>query len=128
MVLPKSMRLKGYRCFDHLYRQGARYHESSMLLRVVKAEPRLHKLKINQYGSQACRCAIAISSKVNKKAVIRNRLRRHIHQHLTKRLAHASVHANKWALLSLKPQSSNKDPSQLLKECDRLLVKAGLLQ
>ena len=126
MVLPKSMRLKGYRCFDNLYRQGARYHESSMLLRVVKAEPRLHKLKINQYRSQACRCAIAISSKVNKKAVIRNRLRRHLHDHLNKRLFRKKQYANNWVLLSLKPNSSNKPSAPLLEECDILLREAGL--
>ena len=127
MVLPKSMRLKGHRCFDHLYREGRRYHEPSILLRVVKAEPRLCKFKKQQLKSATCRCAIAISSKVNKKAVIRNKLRRLLHEHLKKRLMGASAHANKWALFTLKPHFSNKEPILLLKECDRLLFKAGLL-
>ena len=128
MVLPKTMRLKGHRCFDHLYRYGTRYHEPSILLRVVKAENKLQKFPKKLMASQACRCAIAISSKVNKKAVIRNRLRRVIHEHLRSRLLQASQHSNKWALFSLKPQASTKDPLILLEECDRLLVKAGLLQ
>ena len=128
MVLPKTMRLKGHRCFDHLYREGIRYHEASMLLRVVKADNKLHKYKNQPFNSKACRCAIVISSKVNKKAVVRNHLRRLIHQHLRERLSNAIDHSNKWALFSLKPQASNKDPLLLLKECDRLLVKAGLLQ
>ena len=127
MVLPKSMRLKGHRCFDHLYREGSRYHEASMLLRVVDAQPKLSKSKIQQFDSRACRCAIAISSKVSKKAVIRNQMRRVIHEHLRTRLSGASEHSNKWALFSLKPQSSNKKPSQLLNECNRLLFKAGLI-
>ena len=128
MVLPKSMRLQGHRCFDHLYRNGMRYHETSILLRVVKAEPKLLKAKIRAYEGKACRCAIAISSKVNKKAVVRNRLRRLFHQHLSERLYGETKNANKWALFSLKPQSSNQEPAQLLKECDRLLLKAGLIQ
>ena len=127
MVLPKSMRLKGHRCFDHLYREGRRYHETSILLRVVKADPRLFKIKNHQSGPQSCRCAIAISSKVNKKAVIRNQLRRLIHEHLRIRLLGASEHANKWVLFTLKPPSSNKDPAQLLTECDNLLFKARLI-
>ena len=127
MVLPKSMRLKGHRCFDYLYREGRRYHETSILLRVVKAEPRHYTIKKHQLGVQSCRCAIAISSKVNKKAVIRNQLRRLIHQHLRIRLLGASEHANKWVLFTLKPSSSDKDPDQLLKECDNLLFKAGLI-
>ena len=128
MVLPRSMRLKGHRCFDHLYREGIRYHEPSMMLRVVNAAPKLQKNRVIGNGINTCRCAIAISSKVNKKAVVRNRLRRIIHQHLKNRLYLNSKHSNKWALLSLKPHSSNKDPSLLLKECDRLLFKAGLIQ
>ena len=126
-VLPKSMRLKGHRCFDHLYREGRRYHETSILLRVVKADPRLFKIKNHQSGPQSCRCAIAISSKVNKRAVIRNRLRRLLHQHLIEKLSGVSEHSNKWLLFSLKPQSSNKKSSQLLNECNRLLLKAGLV-
>ena len=127
MVLPKSMRLQGHRCFDHLYREGIRYHEPSMLLRVVKAKPSLQKSKLKKFNSQDCRCAIAISNKVNKRAVIRNRLRRLMHQHLIAKLSGVSAHSNKWVLFSLKPQSSNKKPSQLLNECNRLLLKAGLI-
>ncbi len=128
MVLPQSMRLQGHRCFDHLHREGIRFHETSILLRVVKANPGLHKSKNQKIQSKTCRCAIAISSKVNKKAVIRNRLRRLIHEHLRERLSGASEHANKWLLFSLKRQSSNKEPTQLLKECDKLLLKAGLIR
>ncbi len=128
MVLPKTMRLKGHRCFDHLYRDGTRYHEPSILLRVVKAENKLYKFTKQRIDSKACRCAIAISSKVSKKAVVRNRLRRIIHQHLRARLSQASEHSNKWALFSLKPQASSREPLLLLEECDRLLLKSGLLQ
>ena len=87
MVLPKSMRLKGHRCFDQLYREGNRYHEPSMMLRVVNAAPKLHKSKFPNEKQNSCRCAIAISSKVSKKAVVRNRLRRLLHHHQTKRLS-----------------------------------------
>ena len=127
MVLPKSMRLKGHRCFDHLYKEGVRYHQPSVLLRVVKAKPTLHKAKYLHDEPKSCRCAIAISSKVNKKAVVRNRLRRLIHEYLREKLYQGSTHADKWVLFSLKPQSSKIEPSQLLKECDRLLKKAGLI-
>ncbi len=127
MVLPKSMRLRGHRCFDYLYREGRRYHENSILLRVVKADIKHSKIKRPQSGLKSCRCAIAISSKVNKKAVIRNQLRRLIHEHLRIRLLGESKHANKWVLFTLKPHSSNKSPAQLLTECDNLLIKAGLI-
>ena len=127
MVLPKSMRLKGHRCFDYLYKKGTRYHEPSILLRVVKAEPRLQKYYFCQKHLKGFKCAVAISSKVNKKAVIRNEIRRKMHTYLTKKLSASNGFCDYWALFSLKPQSAKQDWSKLLKECDQLLSKAGLL-
>ncbi len=132
MVLPKSMRLKGYKCFDHLHRSGIRFHGSLMVLRVSKALPSLMNPKTRPIKTQSCRCAVSISSKVSKKAVVRNRLRRIVHDHLKERLLTAPNHSDKWALISLKPNSSYKnaapkDTSPLLRECDKLLREAGLL-
>ena len=125
MVLPKSMRIKGYRCFDHLHRFGIRYYGSSMVLRVVKARPRLLRASYQNLDSD-CRCAVTISNKVSKKAVIRNRLRRHLHDHLNKRLFRKKQYADIWVLISLKPNSNNKPSAPLLEECDILLRQAGL--
>jgi len=125
MVLPQSMRLKGYKCFDLLHRSGQRYHGDFMLIRVVRAKVHLlsSSCKISNY--KTCRFGVAISSKVSKKAVVRNRLRRILHQHLRERLGGLDNHEDKWALLSLKPASLNQEPMQLLKECDILLGRAG---
>jgi len=128
MVLPKSMRIKGYRCFDHLHKSGVRYHSSLMLLRVVKAKQSLLNIQSSKLDSEVCRCAVTISNKVSKKAVLRNRIRRLIHEHLRLRLSAGTEHSNLWVLLSLKPASSNKEPAKLLQECDRLLRNAGLIQ
>ena len=127
MVLPKSMRIKGHRCFDHLHRAGIRYQSSSMLLRVVRARNSLlksHKQKLQQ---PTYRFAVAISSKVSKKAVTRNRLRRLLHDHLRFRYLNKHQNSDIWALVSLKPTSLSKEPIKLLEECDQLLRKAGLL-
>ena len=126
MVLPKSMRLKGYKCFDHLHKCGHRYYGSSMVLRVVQARPQLLKASIRNLEPKSCRCAVVISSKVSKKAVIRNRLRRLIHNHLSQRLSFNNYHARRWALLSLTPNAMNKTQTPLLEECDILLREAGL--
>ena len=126
MVLPQSMRLKGHRCFDHLHRDGKRFHGSSMVLRVATAKPHLLKASHRNFKLDSCKCAVSISSKVSKKAVIRNRLRRMIHCHLSKRLFNQSHHVNTWILFSLKPNSSTKEHIPLIQECDLLLRKAGL--
>ncbi len=127
MVLPRSMRIKGHRCFDHLHRAGIRYQSPSMLLRVVKARNSLLKGHNQNFIEQNCRFAVAISSKVSKKAVIRNRLRRLLHNHLRLRFLGETHSCNIWALLSLKPTSLNKEPLKLLEECDQLLRNAGML-
>ena len=127
MVLPKSMRLKGHRCFSHLHKTRLRFYSSSMVLKVSKENPALEKSHKNySYGSKI-KVAISISNKVSKKAVVRNRLRRLFHDHLKVRLKTIVHNLNNWALISLKPISSNKEPSILLKECDKLLRESGLL-
>ncbi len=127
MVLPRQMRIKGHRCFDYLHKVGARYHGPNMVLRVAKANFDLQRSHKVFRSSDSCRCAVAISSKVSKKAVIRNRLRRLFHDHLQLKLSESRGSRNNWALISLKPNSSSQETSQLMEECDKLLRKAGLV-
>ncbi len=125
MVLPKEMRLKGYKCFDYIHKSSKRYNSPSMTLRVSRANQNLISPDRTHPCNQSCRCAISISNKVSKKAVIRNRLRRLVHSHLKIRLFKKSKHINKWALLSFKPRCLDKKPKLLLEECDKLLLEAG---
>ena len=128
MVLPKHMRLKGHRCFDFIYKEGSRFYSSSMVLRVTKANPKLlaKGKKINSKFSTSIKCAISISNKVSKKSVTRNKLRRLFHHHLSLRLSNMSCDKEIWAFISLKPSSMKNSDSTLLKECDKLLTKAGI--
>lgn len=128
MVLPKSMRIKGHKCFDHIHRKGRRYNGSLMTLKVVKAKAELLRVNTLERDLEVCKCAIAISSKVSKRSVKRNRLRRIFHEHLKLRLYNHKNPSKEWALISLKPNSSIEEIDPLLAECDKLLKKAGLLQ
>ncbi|MEB3159250.1 MAG: ribonuclease P protein component [Synechococcus sp.] len=131
MVLPASMRLRGHRCFDRLHRNGRRHHGPNMVLRVVTAKPELLKLasaaaEMRSPETKRCRCAVVISNKVSKRSVVRNRLRRQLHNHLRSRLEPLGQLGNHWLLVSLKPGALDSG-SPLLEECDRLLKDAGLL-
>ncbi len=126
MVLPKHMRLKGHRCFDLIYREGARFYSPSMVLRVTKANINLQAKGINPQISSSIRCAISISNKVSKKSVTRNKLRRLFHHHLSRRLSNMQCENEIWAFISLKPSCLKNSNSTLLKECDKLLIKAGI--
>ena len=120
------MRLKGYRHFDRIYKEGRRYQGSILLLRVLNSMT-TSSYKQNGGNTGTCKCAVAISNKVSKKAVFRNRLRRLIHNHLQKRLSTLKSHESLMALLTLKPNSASKEDYLILNECDSLLKKAGLI-
>lgn len=129
MVLPASMRLRGHRCFDHLHRRGKRYYGTWMVLRKAPSNAKLlrrdtHGL-LTQTQPQSCRVAVVISGKVHKRAVVRNRLRRLLHDHLRLRFEARSTHSDVWLLFSLRP-GADADEANLLEECDRLLEEAGL--
>ena len=126
MVLPKHMRLKGHRCFDFIYREGARFYSPSMVLRVTKGNTKLQSKLINSQMKPSIKCAISISNKVSKKSVTRNKLRRLFHHHLSLRLSNMACDNEIWAFISLKPSCMKNSYSTLLKECDKLLTKAGI--
>ena len=97
-----------------------------MVLRVISEDVRMLRQELQRHPNRCCRCALVISSKVSKRAVRRNRLRRLLHQHLRQLLEHRMDLAGRWVLISLRPEASQADPSQLLEECDSLLSSAGL--
>ena len=126
MVLPRHMRLKGHRCFDFIYKQGKRFYSHSMVLRVTNANTKPQVKGKNSKTRSSIKCAISISNKVSKKSVTRNKLRRLFHQHLSFRLSNVLFDNEMWAFISLKPSCMKNSESTLLKECDKLLTKAGI--
>ena len=126
MVLPKYMRIKGHRCFDFIYKEGSKFYSPSMVLRVVKANKKLQVKGIHSKIRPSVKCAISISNKVSKKSVTRNKLRRLFHHHLSCRLSNITFENELWAFISLKPTCMKNSNSTLLKECDKLLTKAGI--
>ena len=126
MVLPKHMRLKGHRCFDFIYKEGSRFYGSSMVLRVTEANTKLLAKGLKSQIKPSIKCAISISNKVSKKSVTRNKLRRLFHHHLSYRLSNMNPDSEVWAFISLNPSCMRNSNSNLLKECDKLLTKAGI--
>ena len=76
MALPKDMRLKGHRTFNYIHKNSKIYHGKLMTFKVARSNPDIlltHKLT---NSPNKFRISIAISKKVSKKAVERNKLRR----------------------------------------------------
>ena len=76
MALPKDMRLKGHRTFNYIHKNSKKYYGKLMTFKVARPNPEIllsHKLRTT---TNKFRVAIAISKKVSKKAVYRNKIRR----------------------------------------------------
>jgi ribonuclease P protein component len=96
-----------------------------MVLRLVHAEPDLLPAAERRHPPSDWRCGVVVSSKVSKRAVERNRLRRLLHAHLLTLRPRAPEPV--WLLLSLRPGSERLPPHRLLGECTDVLRQAGLI-
>ena len=128
MALPKDMRLKGHRTFNYINKNSIKYHGKLMTFKLVKSNPEIlssHKLKIT---SNNFRIAIAISKKVSKKAVNRNKIRRILQEWLSKNIKKINNHKPYWLLVNLKFGDFCNDKSKLLEEFQNLMFKSHLIK
>ena len=128
MALPKDMRLKGHRTFNYIHKNSIKYYGKLMTFKVAKSKPEIlssHKLRIT---SNNLRVAIAISKKVSKKAVDRNKTRRILQEWLLTNLKKINSHKPYWLLVNLKFGDFCKDENQLLEEFQNLMFKSNLIK
>ena len=128
MALPKEMRLKGHRTFEYIHNNSVKYYGKLMTFKVARSKPDLlltHKLSIT---SNKFRVAIAISKKVSKKAVERNKLRRILQEWLLTNIQKINNHKPYWLLVNLKIGDFRNDKSKLLEEFQNLMFKSRLIK
>ena len=126
MALPKNMRLKGHRTFNYIHKNSTKYHGEFMTFKVAKSNPEIlfsHKIKNT---SNNLRVAIAISKKVSKKAVVRNKLRRILQEWLIKNIQKINNHKPHWLLVNLKVGDFYNNETKLLEEFQNLMFKSRL--
>ena len=128
MALPKDMRLKGHRTFSYIHKNSIKYHGKLMTFKVARSNPDIllsHKLKNN---SSKFRVAIAISKKVSKKAVNRNKIRRILQEWLLTNIQNINNHKPHWLLVNLKIGDFCNDKNKLLEEFQNLMFKSRLIK
>ena len=128
MALPKNMRLKGHRTFNYIHKNSTKYHGEFMTFKVAKSNPEIlfsHKFKNT---SNNLKVAIAVSKKVSKKAVVRNKLRRILHEWLIKNIQKINNHKPHWLLVNLKIGDFYNDENKLLEEFQNLMFKSRLIK
>ncbi|MTJ46443.1 ribonuclease P protein component [Dolichospermum sp. UHCC 0259] len=125
MALPKAYRLKSRQDFQAVFREGIRRHSSHFTLRALK--PNLATEPSLDTAPPSTKIGIAISTKVSKRAVVRNKIKRQItaalHQLLPKLVPG-------WRLvLIVKPttKESECETQKFLQELEQLLAQTEVL-
>ena len=99
-----------------------------MTFKVVRSNPEIllsHKIIST---SNKFRIAIAISKKISKKAVDRNKIRRTLQEWLTTNIQKINNHKPYWLLVNLRCGDFCNDKNKLLEEFQKLMFKSRLMQ
>ncbi len=150
MALPKPYRLRERKEFDRVYRRGKRCGGQTLLLRIaaqtktIKApskssslikqsatdsgspRPRPAKpVKLTATESPPSRMAVVVSTKVHKRAVVRNRVRRQIQAAFQTLLP--QLKSGKLIVITVKASAVECDYYEFLQQLEQLLIKAEAL-
>ena len=128
MALPKAMRLKGHRTFDYIHKNSVKYYGKLMTFKIATSNPKILISHKNVDSLNNFKIAIAISKKVSKKAVVRNKIRRLLQDSLLKNFSQDKNHKPYWLLVNLYSGETNNNESKLLEEFQHLIFKSGLFK
>ncbi|MGP1382280.1 MAG: ribonuclease P protein component [Thainema sp.] len=129
MGLPRANRLTHRRDFSAVYRHGTRFSSPHLMLRTlpISASPLQAKLDNVQdvnSGSQQphTRIGIVVSQKVDKRAVVRNRIKRRLQAaFMTLR---SQIQPGWLLVVGVRPQAVQCEYEQFLQELEQLLADA----
>ena len=128
MALPKNMRLKGHRTFNYIHKNSVKYHGKLMTFKVARSNPQILLSHNLHDDTNKLRVAIAISKKVSKKAVYRNKIRRILQGWLLSNIQKINNHKPHWLLVNLNFRDSCNDKKRLLEEFQNLMIKSRLIK
>ena len=126
MALPKDMRLKGYRTFNYIHKNAIKYHGEFMTFKLARSNPKI--ISKNIHLSNNLKVAIAISKKVSKKAVDRNKIRRILQEWILINIKKINNHKPYWLLVNLRIGDFYNDKNKLLEEFQKLMSKSRLIK
>jgi len=125
VALPKAYRLKSRQDFQAVFREGIRRHSSHFTLRALK--PALSPETSSTTAIPVTKIGIAISTKVSKRSVIRNKIKRQMTAALRQLLPKL---APGWRLvLIVKPTTTETlcQTDKFLQELEQLLAQTEVL-
>ena len=99
-----------------------------MDFKITKSSPKVLFSHKNFSYPKNFKLAIAVSKKVSKKAVVRNKIRRLLQANFLKNFKNEHNHIQYWVLVNLKSGNIQNYETELLKEFKTLILKTGLLK
>jgi ribonuclease P protein component len=136
VALPKAHRLKSRKDFQAVFREGIRRHGSYLTLRALRPPPSKEAsldadLKTVQTADSvnllSTRIGISISTKVSKRAVVRNRIKRQIAAALHNLLPKISPGWRLVFIVKATAADSQCVSQQFLQELEQLLAQAEVI-
>jgi len=135
MALPQAYRLRHRSDFDRVYRQGKRYRSKHLTLWVYRPStgPAIALSDLPAAIAPTLpspkpplppKIGVSISRKVDKRSVVRNRLRRQIHSILSQHLP--QMPPGWLAVISVRPSALECNYRQILQELEQLLAAITL--
>jgi ribonuclease P protein component len=129
MALPKQHRLRRRQDFSAVYQSGLRRSSAHLILRALRLKAGQPSSGSSQpdrsTASQPTQVGVSISQKVSKRAVDRNRIKRHIRAavyHLLPSLA------DNWQIVVVvKPNATQCGCEQILQELKQLFINAEVI-
>ncbi|MEM9244856.1 MAG: ribonuclease P protein component [Cyanobacteria bacterium P01_F01_bin.153] len=126
MALPKVHRLRDRQIFDKIRKHGIRRRSKTMTVWALKRSPQADPPNnISDAPPIPTQFGVAVSKKVHKRAVVRNRIRRRIH-HAILNLCD-SLEPNWCIRISARDASLDCEYSQFLQELETILSEIEVL-
>ena len=128
MALPNNMRLRGHRTFNYIHKNSLNYHGDLMTFKLARSNPKILLSHNYKNTPDNLKVAIAISKKVSKKAVERNKIRRLLQNWLLTNIQKINNHKPYWLLVNLKIGDFCNDKNKILEEFQNLMFKSHLIK
>ena len=128
MALPNNMRLRGHRTFNYIHKNSLKYHGDLMTFKLARSNPKILLSHNYKNTPDNLKVAIAISKKVSKKAVERNKIRRLLQNWLLTNIQKINNHKPYWLLVNLKIGDFCNDKNKILEEFQNLMFKSHLIK
>ncbi len=129
MVLPQAYRLRHRFDFDAVYKGSRRVSTSRFLLRIFSPQGDRRKLLRRplpeDWADRPSRFGVVISTKISKRAHVRNKLRRRIHSVLIG--LRPRLKTGLMVVITVKSEVLECDYAEILRELEQLLTEARLL-